>query len=182
MRDTRPLPYRPLPVMARVHHALGLAGLLMFLGTGLYMDVSLDHLQGMADAPRVLYRSGHIYILLCSLMHLLLGAYVTPRESAPGRGAQYVSTAALAAALALFVYGFWIETPQAQIERPMTRAALELSLAGTLLHCLAALLFPAVNSVRRRPGAAATGRVEATADTRVPSPLGDTGCCAHPAR
>ncbi|CAN5868412.1 hypothetical protein BH23GEM9_BH23GEM9_29590 [soil metagenome] len=111
----------------------------MFLGTGQYMDISLAHLRGMEDAPRALYRSGHIYILMCSLMHLLLGAYATPRNSRLGRGVQYLGSAALTAALGMFVYGFWMETPLAQIDRPLTRVAIELALAGTLLHCGAAV-------------------------------------------
>lgn len=146
MADMRPLAHTPLPLIGRIHLALGFAGLLVFLGTGQYMDISLAHLRGMADAPRALYRSGHIYILLCSLMHLLLGAYAVPREHGVGRGAQYLASAALTASLALFVYGFWVETPLAQVERPMTRAAIELALGGALLHSIAAVVFPAVHA------------------------------------
>jgi hypothetical protein len=142
MEPARPVSHRPPPVMSRMHLAIGLTGLLIFLGTGQYMDINLAHLRGMADGPRALYRSGHIYILLCSLMHFLLGAYVTPRDSTLGRAAQYLASTALTTALALFVYGFWVETPLAQIERPMTRAAIELALVGTLLHSVAAVVFP----------------------------------------
>lgn len=136
-------PWRPAPLLARMHLVIGLAGVVMFLATGQYMDTSLDHLRGMADAPRALYRSGHIYILLTALMHLLLGSYAAPRRGALGRGAQYLASAALSISLGLFVYGFWIETPLGLVERPVTRAAIELALAGTLLHCVAAAVFPA---------------------------------------
>lgn len=142
MKDGRE-PYSPAPLLGRAHLAIGIAGVLIFLATGRYMDTSLAHLRGMADAPRALYRSGHIYILLISLMHLLLGSYTAPRSGALGRGAQYLASFALTAALALFVYGFWVETPLGQVERPMTRIAIELALAGTLLHCLTAAVFPA---------------------------------------
>lgn len=152
MEDIRAVSHRPPPLMSRVHLAIGLAGLLMFLGTGQYMDVSLAHLRGMADGPRALYRSGHIYILLCSLMHLLLGGYATPRDSTLGRGAQYLGSAALTIALALFVYGFWIETPLAQIDRPMTRVAIELVFAGTFIHCVAGVVFPGVRFRYRDAG------------------------------
>jgi hypothetical protein len=57
-----------------------------------------------------------------------------------------VASIALTTALGLFVYGFWVETPLAQVERPMTRAAIELALAGTLLHCVAEVVFPAMHS------------------------------------
>ncbi len=123
-----------------LHIGVGGLGLITFLLTGLYMDRSLDHLRGMQDAPRALYRSGHIYILFSALLHVSLGAYVTIKNPIGIRVIQYIGSLSLVASLALFVYGFAVETPQAVVERPMTRAAIELSLAGVLLHAIAVLL------------------------------------------
>jgi hypothetical protein len=128
-------------LLQRAHLAIGLLGVVVFVGTGLYMDRSLAHLEGMPDAPRVLYRSGHIYILLSALVHLILGAYVTPRESAAGRALQLLASLLLLAATTLFIYGFIVETPLGLVERPMTRVAIELSLGGVLLHTMVAVLF-----------------------------------------
>jgi hypothetical protein len=132
--------HRP-SVLNRVHLAVGLLGVLVFLGTGQYMDRSLDHLVGMADAARSLYRSGHIYILFAALLHLLLGGYLTLRQSRSGRGLQYVASLLLCVALVAFTYSFVVETPLGVVDRPGARLGIELSLAGTLLHSMTAVLF-----------------------------------------
>lgn len=130
-----------LSMLSRVHLMLGVIGLTAFLASGLYMDRSLHHLAGMADAPRALYRSGHIYMLFSALLHLSLGTYVTPRAPGMGRILQYLGSLLLVAALVLFISGFIGETPLGAIDRPMTRTGIELSFAGTLFHALSAAMF-----------------------------------------
>src|SRR5262249_3453847 len=61
-----------------VHLAVGLVGLVGFLATGQYMDLAHDHLRGMDDARRLLFRSTHIYLLFGSLLNLALGLYAAP--------------------------------------------------------------------------------------------------------
>jgi hypothetical protein len=136
-----PLRATVLPLLGRLHLVAGLIGVAAFLVSGLYMDRSLAHLAGMEDAPRALYRSGHIYLLFASLLHLGIGAYLVPRQSLAGRMTQYVASLALLAALVLFAYGFAVETPLGLVERPMTRVGIELAFAGTLLHAVASALF-----------------------------------------
>lgn len=55
------------------HFWIGVGGMCVFALTGQYMDRVLDHLVGMSDGPRMLYRSAHIYILLASMMNLIYG-------------------------------------------------------------------------------------------------------------
>ena len=123
-----------------IHLVVGIAVLLAFLGTGQFMDRRLDHLVGMADAPRALYRSSHIYILFSALLHLMLGAYLVRVPFLAGRLLQYLGSALLLAAAGLFLYGFFIETPPGLIERPMIRRGIYWSLYGVLLHGTAGLL------------------------------------------
>ena len=52
--------------MRRFHLGAGLLGVLAFLATGQYHE----HLRGMDDAQRLLFRSAHIYLLLASLLNL----------------------------------------------------------------------------------------------------------------
>jgi hypothetical protein len=118
----------------RLHIVFGLAGLAAFLFTGQYMDRWLNHLDGMPDGPRALYRSGHIYILFSASLNLLLGVYVVTSSGRTGRFLQYVGSALLIGGLGLFVYGFFAETPLALVERPMTREAIVWSLGGVLFH------------------------------------------------
>lgn len=135
--------------MKRLHLLVGLAGVVTFVLTGQYMDRWLNHLDGMPDAPRALYRSGHIYILFSALLNLLLGLYIVTSTARTSRWIQYVGSALLIGALGLFVYGFVVETPLALVERPMTREAIVWSLGGVLFHGVAVAVGRRVNG----PGA-----------------------------
>jgi hypothetical protein len=74
----------------RLHLLCGVLGLAIFLATGQYMDRWLNHLDGMPDGPRALYRSGHIYILFSASLNLLLGVYVAASPGRTSRILQYV--------------------------------------------------------------------------------------------
>jgi len=67
--------------MKLAHLAFGLLLLVAFLRTGQYMHREHHHLEGMADGPRLLYRSRHILILLTALIHLCLGTYLKLQEA-----------------------------------------------------------------------------------------------------
>ena len=64
--------------MRWLHWVVGLVGVIGFLGTGQYMDRCYDHLRGMDDAQRLLFRSTHLYLLFGSLINLALGLYLRP--------------------------------------------------------------------------------------------------------
>lgn len=123
-----------------IHLLVGIAGLLMFLATGMFMDRRLDHLAGMADAPRALYRSAHSYILFSALLHFVLGVYLVRPASLALRVVQYLGSALLLASLAYFCVSFFVETPLGLLERPMIRRGIMWSLGGVLLHGAAGLL------------------------------------------
>ena len=48
--------------MRKFHAVFGLVIVIVFLLTGQYMDKYLQHLHGMPDGPRMLYRTRHIFI------------------------------------------------------------------------------------------------------------------------
>lgn len=72
-------------------------------------------------------------------IHLTIGILVLLAFLA-GRLLQYLGSALLLAAAGLFLYGFFIETPLAVIERPMIRRGIYWSLYGALLHETAGVL------------------------------------------
>lgn len=72
--------------MRRLHFGVGALGVVAFLLTGQYMDRWLGHLAGMADLPRMLYRSAHIYLLFAALLNLLLGLYAEDHPRGWRRG------------------------------------------------------------------------------------------------
>ena len=154
------------PILAWIHLLAGITGLLAFLATGLFMDRSLNHLVGMADAPRALYRSAHIYLLFAALVNMGLGAYLTLRHSRWVRGVQYLGSALLLPPIGMFLYGFIVETPLAQIERPVIREGIYLCLAGILVHVVASFGNRGGESM---PIAVAANRARALSDERVES-------------
>ena len=124
-------------VLRWFHLVLAVVGFVVFALTGQFMDRRLDHLVGMDLGPRALYRSAHIYLLLCSLIHGGLGLYLTPSRQRIARGLQWVGSLLLVVALGGFVYSFFVETPLAEIERPWIRTSIYFCLAGILTHGVA---------------------------------------------
>lgn len=121
--------------MRWLHLTVGVAGVVGFLATGQYMDRVHDHLRGMDDTRRLLFRSTHIYLLFGSLVNLALGLYLRPAAGwrrwvrAPG-SVLVLLTPALAAA------GFFTEPWLSGLDRPYSRPAAYSCLAGVLLHLL----------------------------------------------
>jgi hypothetical protein len=118
----------------RLHLCLGAIGVVAFLVTGQYMDLRYAHLRGMADAPRLLFRSAHIYLLFSSLLNLLLGIYGRNGASALRRRLQAVGSAFIIIGPFLFTLAFLKEPWFHGFERPFSRWAIYASFAGVLLH------------------------------------------------
>ena len=126
-------------VMKRFHIIFGLVAVVIFLLTGQYMDKYLGHLEGMADAPRMLYRTRHIFILLAGLLNLGIGGYFTWRASQAGRVTQVTGSALIVISTVLFLVGFIYEPKLAELKTPYSHWGMYLILAGTLLHLLSGL-------------------------------------------
>jgi hypothetical protein len=118
------------------HLVIGTLGLAAFLLSGQYMHWFLGHLQGMPDAPRLLYRTSHIYLLWSSLLNLLLGCYMVHAPRRIQRFAQSVASLALLVGPVLLAASFFIESPSSgpQRERPLAHIAIYLATAGVLVH------------------------------------------------
>src|SRR5882672_4608917 len=97
--------------MKRLHLCVGMATLLAFLGTGAYMRIGLDGLDGMEPGARMLYRSRHIYLLAAALLHLALGAYLVRAERGWRSGLQLGGSALLLAAPVLLFWAFVRDPP-----------------------------------------------------------------------
>ena len=137
-------------MMKWIHLVVGIAGVAAFLWTGQFMDQRLDHLVGMADGPRALYRSAHIYILFAALLNVVLGAYLVRSPTPIGQVAQDLGSVLLLLALGLVLYGFLVETPIGAIERPMIRKGIYATLLGVFLHA-AAGSYPRPRGARAEP-------------------------------
>ena len=110
--------------MQRLHFWVGFLGLIGFLLTGQYMDRVYDHLQGMPNATRMLFRSTHIYILLASVINLVLGVYLRPPDPRHKKVMQTLASLLVLASPCLLVLAFFTEPQMANLARPYSRLAL----------------------------------------------------------
>ena len=105
-----------------------------FLLTGQYMDRFHNHLDGMPDGPRLLYRTRHIFILLAGLLNLGIGAYFTYRIQPWRRTIQLLGSLLIFAASLLFVIAFFYEPHLSDLHTPLSHWGTYTIAAGALLH------------------------------------------------
>jgi hypothetical protein len=98
-----------------------------------------SHLENMADGPRMLFRSAHIYLLFASLLNLLLATYGKPTPN-PTNQAQTSTRLQLCGSVLILLsplligFSFFYESQQPNLVRPYARYGIYAALAGTLLH------------------------------------------------
>lgn len=126
--------------LRHLHLIVGLGSVIAFLLTGQYMDRWLAHLEGMPDLPRMLYRSGHIYLLFGGLLNVLLGLYLDEGSAGWRRHVGRVGSVLILVAPALLLVGFGREAARTDLERPYATPAIYASFAGVLLHAMARVL------------------------------------------
>jgi hypothetical protein len=126
----------------RFHLIFGLLLVIIFLLTGQYMDRVHNHLQGMSDGPRMLYRSRHIYILLSGLLHLGIGSYFRYRPERVRRILQLLGSFLITAAPIFFIIGFFQEPHLIGLYVPLSKHGIILVAIGTLLHLLSSVNEP----------------------------------------
>jgi hypothetical protein len=125
--------------MRRFHLIFGLTVLVVFLLTGQYMDRYHNHLEFMADGPRMLYRSRHIFILLSGLLHLGIGTYFSPRPTASRRALQISGSILITIATVVFTIAFFYEPRQAGLQNSLALTGTIMIAVGTLLHLFSGL-------------------------------------------
>ena len=111
-------------MLRKIHLYVGVAGLIVFALQGQYMDRVHDHLANMADAPRMLYRSSHIYFLLVSVLNIVLGVYLKDGAQVVRPAVQWVVSGVVLLAPVVLLAGFFLEPGMAELMRPYTRPAL----------------------------------------------------------
>lgn len=127
-------------MLRRCHVWMGAGGVIVFLLTGQYLYWVHDGLQGMADGPRLLYRSMHIYLLFSALMNVLLGCHLQRVDAPLARAFQGVGSAAVLAGPVLLGVSFFVESYNAGLSRPIGSLGVFVAFGGVLLHALAALI------------------------------------------
>jgi len=120
--------------MRRFHLIFGLTVLVVFLLTGQYMDRYHNHLEFMADGPRMLYRSRHIFILMSGLLHLGIGTYFSARPTATRRRLQISGSILITIASVIFTIAFFYEPRLEGLHNALTLTGTIMIAVGTLLH------------------------------------------------
>lgn len=125
--------------MKRFHLFFGLVVIVIFLLTGQYMDRYFNHLEGMPDGPRMLYRTRHIFILLAGLLNLGLGTYLRIDKTSLRRGLQIFGSVLIVGATMSFISAFFYEPKLTNLETPLSHWGMYAIAAGTLLHVLSGI-------------------------------------------
>ena len=125
--------------MKKAHLIFGAFVVLAFLLTGQYMDKYLNHLDGMPDGPRLLYRTRHIFILLAGLLNLGIGAYFTYQSETWRRTLQVIGSLLVVAASFLFLIAFFYEPNLPNLHTPLSHWGTYIITTGVLLHVISAI-------------------------------------------
>jgi hypothetical protein len=120
--------------MKRIHLIFGMCVVVSFLLTGQYMDKYYNHMASMPDAPRLLYRTRHIFILLAGLLNLGIGAYFTYRVQTWRRTIQLLGSLLIFAASFLFLIAFFYEPNLSNLHTPLSHWGTYTIAIGALLH------------------------------------------------
>lgn len=127
-------------MLRKLHLTIGLIGVLVFLLTGQYMHWAQEHLHGMPDGPRLVFRSSHIYLLFASLLNVALGCYLQRLSGSVAKGAQWAGSTAVLLGPLMLSWSFFFERYNVALSRPVGRLAIYLALGGMVLHLLVSLL------------------------------------------
>jgi hypothetical protein len=125
--------------MKKIHLIFGVAVVIVFLLTGQYMDKHFHHLMGMSDAPRLLYRTRHIFILFSGLLNLGIGAYFSHRTEVWQRAMQLLGSLLIFAASILFVIAFFHEASRGDLRTPLSHYGAYAIAAGAVLHVISGM-------------------------------------------
>ncbi len=120
--------------MKKAHLIFGALIVVAFLLTGQYMDKFYNHLDGMPDGPRLLYRTRHIFILLAGLLNLGIGAYFTDRIQPWRRTLQLLGSLFIFAASLLFLIAFFYEPTLNDLHTPVSHWGTYTIATGAVLH------------------------------------------------
>ncbi len=125
--------------LARFHLIFGILLFAAFLVTGQFMRRDFPDKSVIDQEFRILMRSRHIYILLASLSHVLLGVYFQTSAAALKRLVQYAGSVLLTAGGVLLLYAFVFETYSNHGYSQFSRNGLYIVLAGTIFHLIGGL-------------------------------------------
>jgi hypothetical protein len=103
------------------------------------MDKYYNHMVGVPDGIRLLYRTRHIFILLSGLTNLGIAAYFTYRDQLWGRALQLVGSGLTILSSFLFIVAFFYEPGRGDLRTPLSHWGTYSIAAGVVLHVLSGM-------------------------------------------
>ena len=122
--------------MRPLHLIFGLFLLVAFLLTGQYMNYYYNHMVGVPDGVRMLYRTRHIFILLAGLLNLGIGIYFSYGLQLWRRILQWAGSGLIVTASLLFITAFFYEPKLTNLYTPLSHWGTYTIVAGTFCHLL----------------------------------------------
>ena len=119
--------------MKKLHLAVGIALLLLFVSTGAFMKWEQLHSDALDPLYRMMHRSRHIYILFAGLIHLMAYRAYDGNVSRGRSILLWVSSGLLLASAVLFPVAFVVEPQLHRIAAPVTFFGVLFTLIGVLL-------------------------------------------------
>lgn len=118
----------------RLHFVVGLAALVFFAGTGLYLRFREPAMAATDLGPRMLLRAGHIYLLFSGLLNVVAGL------RSGGKNASRVGSVLLLSSPVLLAVGFCVEAARSALQRPLTMLGVFAATIGVLLQFIGFLV------------------------------------------
>jgi hypothetical protein len=125
--------------LKRFHLIFGILVVIVFVLTGQYMHRVYNHLYGMPDGPRMLFRTRHIYILFAGLLNLGIGAYLCGWQERWRKVLQLLGSALVVTASVLFIAAFFYDTKLGNLQAPLSRWAIFTIAYGTVFHAISGI-------------------------------------------
>jgi hypothetical protein len=119
-----------------LHRAVGMATVLVFFATGLFLRYLRPPMTTYDDATRLLFRSGHIYLLFSGLVNLALGLHLASLRRPAARRLAFAGSVLLVIAPIFLLAGFFLEPAGLGMARPFSHIGIYATFGGVLLHLL----------------------------------------------
>ena len=98
------------------------------------MDKYYNHMVGVPDGIRLLYRTRHIFILLAGLLNLSIAAYFTYQLQPWRRILQLIGSVLIFIASILFIAAFFYEPGLSNLYTPLSHWGTYTIAAGIAFH------------------------------------------------
>jgi hypothetical protein len=122
--------------ISTIHKTLGIAALIIFILTGLYLRFNIPHIDIANEKLRMMFRANHIYIMFAAALNIGLGSYLCLNSRQWRKIFQLIGSALIMLATLALITAFFLEPARGSLQRPITGYSLFAVFLGAVLHLL----------------------------------------------